>query len=364
MFGDLHLGEDVRIFGQFKSGLENYRVGGPRFFDEDVADIGQLFLDVSRRAGEGGKVTIRTGRQEMAYGGLRLVDTRDGTNVHLAFDGVRTIYECGDRRLDAFLTKPVETNPGAFDDRPDPNQTFWGFYGVRPVAALPGGHLDYYYLGLRRNNAQFVQGIARETRHTLGTRWWGNSGPWDYNAEFVYQFGLFGEVPISAGAATADAGYTWATLPGSPRFGVTTVAASGGRGVGAKVLESYNPLFPTGAYFNRVPDLLGPTNILAVHPKLTILPTPKVRLIADWAFFGRTSLDDGIYGLVANLIRPAGGNRSRYIGNALSGEVQWQVNPHLAVVGAYTHIFPGPFLLKTGPRDEEDFVTVFIDYRF
>jgi len=364
LFGDLHLGEDVRIFGQFKSGLENYRVGGPRFFDEDVADIGQLFLDVSRRAGEGGKVTIRTGRQEMAYGGLRLVDTRDGTNVHLAFDGVRTIYECGDRRLDAFLTKPVETNPGAFDDRPDPNQTFWGFYGVRPVAALPGGHLDYYYLGLRRNNAQFVQGIARETRHTLGTRWWGNSGPWDYNAEFVYQFGLFGEVPISAGAATADAGYTWATLPGSPRFGVTTVAASGGRGVGAKVLESYNPLFPTGAYFNRVPDLLGPTNILAVHPKLTILPTPKVRLIADWAFFGRTSLDDGIYGLVANLIRPAGGNRSRYIGNALSGEVQWQVNPHLAVVGAYTHIFPGPFLLKTGPRDEEDFVTVFIDYRF
>ena len=66
-------------------------------------------------------------------------------------------------------------------------------------------------------------------------------------------------------------------------------------------------------------------------------------MIADWAFFDRISLDDGIYGLIANMIRSPDGNRSRHVGSALAGQTLWQVNPHLAVDGAYTHVFAGPF---------------------
>ncbi len=44
---DLHLGPNLRFFGQLKSGLEDWRNGGPRPPDEDKLDVHQAFADVS-----------------------------------------------------------------------------------------------------------------------------------------------------------------------------------------------------------------------------------------------------------------------------------------------------------------------------
>ncbi|OAM90255.1 hypothetical protein AW736_01065 [Termitidicoccus mucosus] len=57
---------------------------------------------------------------------------------------------------------------------------------------LPGGHIDLYYLGLRRKDARFDQGTALEERHSLGARVWGAYSEFDYNFEFVGQSGDFG----------------------------------------------------------------------------------------------------------------------------------------------------------------------------
>src|SRR5437879_761993 len=87
------------------------------------------------------------------------------------------------------------------DEMADPSQNFWGLYAVTLVPFLPGGSIDLYYLGLDRDNARFDQGTAHEQRHSVGTRIWGRKLGWDYNFEFVYQFGTFGASDIQAWTA-------------------------------------------------------------------------------------------------------------------------------------------------------------------
>jgi len=145
-----------------------------------------------------GFLTFRLGRQELAYGSSRLISAREAPNVRQSFDGVKAILNLGGWRVDAFAVKPVRTKTGAFDDDPDPDQKFWD---STLWLQFPGCRVEMLTLlpRLDRNNAHFDQGTAHEIRHSLGTRIWGRKAEWDYNFEFVYQFGTFGSGDIQHG---------------------------------------------------------------------------------------------------------------------------------------------------------------------
>jgi hypothetical protein len=68
LHADLHLGAHARAFAQLQSALANGRRGGPSPVDEDELDLHQAFVDVALGIGETLALTLRTGRQEMAYG--------------------------------------------------------------------------------------------------------------------------------------------------------------------------------------------------------------------------------------------------------------------------------------------------------
>jgi hypothetical protein len=225
LHADVHLGPRVRVFTQLKSGLEEGRTGGPRPTDKDELDLHQAFVDIA--AGTEPTFTLRAGRQELAFGSSRLVSVRESPNVRQSFDGLRALLRAGAWRVDGFVTLPVNTKPGVFDDDPDTQRLFWGVYAVHPLPLLPEGHIDLYYLGLNREEARFDQGSAHEVRHTLGLRLWGHPGPWDYNVEVVYQLGTFGQGQIHAWTAASDTGYTLRTVPWQPRLGLKADIISG-----------------------------------------------------------------------------------------------------------------------------------------
>src|SRR6185503_474155 len=79
---DARLSRCVRLYADAKSGIEVGRAGGPRSSDEDRLDLHQGFVDLSF-----GPVTVRAGRQELAFGSQRLISVRDGPNVRQTFDG-------------------------------------------------------------------------------------------------------------------------------------------------------------------------------------------------------------------------------------------------------------------------------------
>src|SRR5207245_10007720 len=166
-------------------------------------------------------------RPEMSFGSQRLISVRESPNIRRSFDGARAFYQDGDFRLDAFVTKPVQNKPGVFDDQPDESQRFWGLYAVTPVAVIPSLYADLYYLWFDRKNALFDEGVARERRHSLGTRLWGNPKPWDYNTELVLQVGSFGSQDIHACTAASDTGYPFQQTPMRPPLGLTANHASG-----------------------------------------------------------------------------------------------------------------------------------------
>jgi hypothetical protein len=176
---DLHLGETLRSFVELGNGLQAGRGSLRQSSDLDRLDLQQAFVDVNLPLDDTTSATLRTGRQEIAFGSQRLVSLRAGRNVRRSFDGFRSFYREDGVRIDAFITRPVQEKAGIFDDQPNRNQLFGGVYAVLPVAPVPGLIADLYYLGLDRMNARFDVGTAHELRHTIGTRLWGRPLAWD-----------------------------------------------------------------------------------------------------------------------------------------------------------------------------------------
>jgi len=98
---DAHYGKHFRTFVEFKSGLESFRIGGPRPIDEKKLDFQNAFLDVGT-GGEQNWATLRVGIQELEYGSGRLIDVREGPNVRLSFIGFRILSKLGSWRIDGF----------------------------------------------------------------------------------------------------------------------------------------------------------------------------------------------------------------------------------------------------------------------
>jgi hypothetical protein len=363
LHADAHVGENFRFFTQFKSGLESDRNGGPRPTDRDDFDVHQLFADARLPWTDERSLTLRVGRQELSFGTQRLISVRESPNVRQSFDGARATLRWDAWQLDAFATRPVETKPGVFDDGPDPHAKFWGLYGVAPFKLLPGGKIDFYYLGLERDSARFDQGTAREMRHSIGTRLWGQHAGWDWNFEFVYQFGEFGDGNISAWTAASDTGFTFADAPWSPRLGLKADVTSGDRNPNDRDLETFNPLFPKGAYFGET-GLIGPLNHIDLQPALELHPARSLTFTADGDFFWRESTHDGVYNIGQNVARTGVAGGSRYVGAQTSAQLEWRLQRHLTWTANYAHFFAGAFLHENPPGEDVNYFSTWITFRF
>ena len=115
LHGDLHL-RQTRLFTQIKSGIESGRKAGPRSVDQDDLDLHQMFLETNWKINADQSLTLRIGRQELFFGSRRFINYRERPNVRLSFDGVKLKWHNFSWTFTGFATKPVEVDPGIFDD--------------------------------------------------------------------------------------------------------------------------------------------------------------------------------------------------------------------------------------------------------
>ena len=360
---DMHFGQRWRVFAQLKSGLENNREGGARPFDEDKLDFHQGFLDVTLFSNLRGHITLRTGRQELAFGSRRYVSAREGPNVRQSFDGVRLVLCSARGSVSLLATKPVHTNLGFFDDSPDHRQTLWGAYATAPIHSVSGANVDLYYLGLDRKQAHFQQGTGREQRHSIGGRLWGHRRAWDEDLEATYQWGTFSAGGIHAWAIASETGYSLPSKPLKPRVAMEGNFESGDRSFRDTCLQTFNPLFPRGLYHQLV-DLNGHVNSVELNPILRLHPANSLTLTTDWDFFWRESAGDGLYNVGGFFIRSGKRSNARYIGSQPSLVAEWRLQRHVTAVVIYTHFAPGPFLKQTGPSRTVNYGSIWLDYKF
>jgi hypothetical protein len=223
--------------------------------------------------------------------------------------------------------------------------------------------MDLYYIGIYRGKAGFDQGTGRETRHSAGARLWRTAAPLDYNFEAIYQWGSFGTGEIQAWTVASDTGYTLASVALSPRIGLRADIASGDEDPANRGLQTFNPLFPKGAYFSEA-GLIGPANFIDLNPCLDLHVNRQLTLIFDWDFFWRESTHDGLYNNAVALVRSGRKSDARYIGSMPQAQLSWDLNQHLTFAAIYGHFFAGHFLKETGPGADVDYVSTWLTYKF
>jgi Alginate export len=368
LHASLQLTPYVRVFVELKSGLETFRQGGPRPIDEDELDVNQAFVDFMAVPGETldqpGRLLLRIGRQEMSYGSGRLIDVREGPNVRFGYDGFREIANFGAIRSDAFLVRPVLTNPGIFDDGWDPNQVFWGDYSSVDITdGLGKLTLDWYYLGIDRHAFTYEKGTAQETRHTVGARGLQVVGPLKAEVEGVYQCGTFGTGTISAWSGAANVTASGSRLPLSPVAVLGMGITSGDTNPASSVLRTFSPLFPRGAYFGLI-GANGPSNNVSPHLSISLtLPKDISFSVETWAFW-RESTNDGLYNVPGFLLRPGFGNPESYLGTQVEGYASWKANRHLSFNATVAEFWTGAFFAQSQPGRDITYAALWADYKF
>jgi hypothetical protein len=339
--GDLHVGNGFRTFIQLQSSGAGGRPNASPV-DDNPLELHQAFADISNRSAAPLKLTLRAGRQELSYGSQRLVSVREGPNNRQSFDAVKLMSVWKNVKADFFFSHYVAARKGIFDDRFNKNTLFWGNYWTFTNVPVIGG-IDLYYLGLQRKEAAFDNVKGKETRHSIGTRLFGNKGNWDYDAEALYQFGDINGSNISAWTASLNTGYQFRGCLFEPELGVKTELISGDKTIDDNKVQTFNPLFPRGGYFGLA-ALIGPANLFDVHPAASLNFSRKTALNFDVDFFWRYSTSDGIYGPNTALLYTGKQVAERHIGNQFSTDFVFVPDPFIYLRIEFTWLKAGSYI--------------------
>ncbi|MHA6769037.1 alginate export family protein [Sphingobium ummariense] len=363
-YGDLHLGR----FRAFVQPVAAYAIGvapSASPVDRTGIDLLQGFADVRLGPGRTGDtdglgVTVRVGRELMSFGNERLIGTRYGPNVPLAFDGVRAIVSLPGAVVSLMDKQPVRQDLGSFDDRSDRRRRLSGVYASIPHGA---GELDLYWLRYRNSAATFEDGGGRETRYSIGARIEGTAGNWHWDTEGVFQYGRLGASRIRAWTGSVEIGRRFPNAELSPDALVRLSVISGDRRAEDGRLGTFNALFPRGKYFGELSPL-GPANLITFTPRLTLTVAEPVKLALAATGYWRYTTADGVYDIPGNLIRPAGGSRARTIGQEIEASLSWKLSPELEISGSVSAFAAGAFLRETGSHRRIGMAAMETNFRF
>lgn len=361
LHADLHANERLRFFVQ---GISSLQFGGEQKLavNQNPLDLQQAFVDYTfgENTPNGNRQTIRAGRFSMTYGSGRLIATRAGPNTQLKFDGVQFIHSNqGNQKLYAFLARPVREERYEAD-KANQDQSFSGIYSSFPLNAVFGdflgnssgqalGNADIYYLNYRNEAAAYVGAKGTESRHTLGLRWFGKTGQWDFDWEGVAQFGEVGDQDIRAWTIATDTGYTFKNWAWQPRLGLKADIASGDSNKKDGKLATFNPLFFKANYFNDA-AFFRPANLADLHVTLQMQPREDLTITVGSDSIWRHTRQDALYGTAGNVLLPATDN-SKYVGTTAEAAAQWKINRHLSFTASYIHMYTGSQVKQAGGGD-------------
>lgn len=361
-YADLHVGP-ARAFVQ---PIAAYAVGvrpGPSPVDETRIGLLQGFGDVALPLGAEGTLTVRGGREMISLGSERLVGTRYGPNVPLAFDGARAILEHDGLTASLLLVRPVEPGPDSFDDETSSDRALWGVYATRERLLGSSVGADVYYLGFENADATWDQGSGRELRHTFGARLFDSADALHFNMEGMVQFGTFAGGTIGAWSVATEVGRRFASLPLSPDVTLRANYVSGDGNLDDDHLGTFNAMFPKGKYFGELSPI-GPYNLVNINPRAAFDLGNGMVAGLSTGFYWRASTADGIYDVPGHLVRSGRDGDARYIGTQIETTLDWQVTRSLSLSASASLFTAGAFIRESGPSATIAMLGFEVGYKF
>jgi hypothetical protein len=252
-------------------------------------------------------VSVKIGRQELAYGDQRLVGHFRWNNNARTFDAIKARWQNALFGVDIFTGGVVyndHNNLNAFN----PQDTFSGAYFNFPT--LSSKEIVEAYVFSRNTQRGIVTdnwtGVAAPFRfpapqdiYTLGLRLKSKPGAysaWDYGVELMYQTGnraaVFPAMTAAQGLAlprldhTAYAGvfqlgYTWTENPWQPRLAVIYSHGSGDESATDGKSQTFQNLFPTNHLFYGYMDLSSLQNTQDLRLAYSFKPTPVISVALE-----------------------------------------------------------------------------------
>jgi len=331
-------------------------------------------------------VTVKVGRQELAYGDQRLVGPAFWLNTPHTFDALKVRYQDAFFGVDLFVSGLVYTTGNHFN-KSNSQDTLSGAYFDLP--GLSKDNITEAYL-FARNVARGIvtddwsnvpapfRFTAPQDTYTLGYRTKskpGTLGPWDYTLEGMWQAGdrtaVFPATTVaaakvaprlsqSAWAFVAQAGYTW-TAAGAlkPRVALIVSGASGDHNSTDLKSGTFMNLLPSNHGLYGAMDLSGLQNIIDYRLSASIKPSATTSLAVDLHQQYLQSTSDYWYN-IAGVPRntpgatPGSGKGfglnpgySSNLGQEIDLIAGWTVTRGLLLEGGLGHFFRGDYIKES-----------------
>ncbi|HTG37666.1 alginate export family protein [Sphingomonas sp.] len=363
---DLHLGPNVRFFGEVAhGGIAGENIGAPAATLRNDAIVQQAFGEVSGDVA-GMQVGARYGRQEFTDGSNLLVSQRDNNTIRYVLNGVRGWVRGARLRADLFDFELTEFGDQGFGDDPSDDDT--RFSGatlgvVAPTEWLGGSKLYFDPFVWRLHDEQrWGDTTARERRWFTGARLWGDVGRATLDWTVNHQSGRFDNREIDAWQILAAQTYRLGAGASAPRIGFHADYATGGGGYDQGTLGNATTPFGNNIYYSYQ-LFLTPSNLITLAPNFTFAPVKGVRLTTEYQFAWRENATDAVYR--ANGLPFAGTElvEGSKIAESLRLQLVWSIAPRLSFTGRYEHLDAGPVLTRAGYAGS-DFVAGWVSFRF
>ncbi len=338
-------------------------------------------------------LSLKVGRQELAYGEERLIGTVSWNNIGRVFDAAKVRWQNAWFGADVFTSRVVIPEDGRFNVSND-DDIFSGFYAT--TTKIPKHSLDFYFLSRNANtdaiaaepSAQAPLPSARDI-YTLGARLKstpGQFGPWDYTAELMGQFGHFNDTRAGvlyksqdheAYAVILQGGYTFKETFGTPRVGLEYAHGSGDSNPNDKKHTTFENLFPTNHKIYGIMDFVSLQNIHDLHAFFQLKPHPRVTLSLEEHNYWLASPSDNFYN-VQGAPRGGGGTSAvgygvnptygSYVGSELDLIAGYRLARFAQLEAGYGHFFVGDYiaasLQKGGGAADADYCYMQVNITF
>ena len=326
LHADVRLNPVARAFIQ----VSHHRAYGRKLpfpLDRDGFEFQQAFLELTR-ASPKGTIAVRAGRQEIILSS-RFLHPREATNIRSAYDGIRAWAQHGFWRVEGFVTRPVQSRPGALDNRGNPAERFDGVRLTRTFGAKGAWRLIGSWYRQQREAFRIGSASGPDDRTSWGLRLAGREGAFDFDAEHYIQAGQFAGQRISAFGGGGEGGFA---PPGSsrPRLGMRWLYGSGDGDAGDNRSGTFAGPFPRPPCCID-PLWLAPSNLAVLTPFVQITPHRDVMVEGKADFVRRLRGSDAIYAFPQTAYPGSVGRVGDNLGGAVGVSVTWTPVPEMSV---------------------------------
>lgn len=359
---DLH--KHVRVFVEGQDSRKDGDIGTQKRFWEDKPDLLEGYIDLRNLFNE--DLTIRIGRQGLVYGKQRLVGTFEWSNTGRRFDAIRVFWNSKDKdwSADAFASKVVVIDPEGFDEQ-HPTEEFYGLHAT--YNGVKNHHFDMYTFARLDDNNRIPDELHNPTAqvpvislgdldiYTHGFRAWGGKffGGLDYEVEAAFQWGTVGRGDHLAGAAHAEAGWTFSPS-WKPRLMAEYNFGSGDDDPADGDNNAFNNLFPTNHLHYGYSDYVNWSNTHNIAVGFTAVPYRGITVWTKYHQFWLADRNDGWRNAAGAVLgRDKTGNSGSSLGCEFDVGVSAKINKHINAQIGYSIFDGSEFLLNTRPGNGE-----------